>query len=92
MLKTDYQNDQLAQSNSRRHYAVKKTSDNSVVHDDVYLDELTQYSQVGDSFGAVDINATNTAINDLTTDVKRIVVVSSLPSTGVNGTLYLCTT
>lgn len=64
-LKTDYQNDILDTSvNTHRRYAVKNNSDDTVIHDDVYLEDITTYTQKGTSFGAEDINAVNKALTD----------------------------
>ena len=54
-LKTDYKDDVLDTSvNERRKYQMIQNGDGTVSFVDV-----TEYSQVGDSFGGADINATN---------------------------------
>lgn len=54
-LKTTYQDDVLDTSvNEKRKYNMIQNADGTVSFEDV-----TTYSQVGDSFGAADINATN---------------------------------
>lgn len=68
-LPTNYKDDQLDTSvNDKRHYAVKKTDDDTTIHADVYLEDITTYSQNGTTLGATDINAITSAINDLQTD------------------------
>ena len=60
-LKTTYLDDVLdVSSNERRKYQMITNNDGTVSFVDV-----TDYTQVGDSFGAKDINSTNGAINDL---------------------------
>ena len=58
-LRTDYKDDILDTSaNEKRKYNLITNSDGTVSFEDV-----TEYSQVGDSFGGADINRTNEAIN-----------------------------
>ena len=70
-LKTNYKDDILAQSNTKRKYEQISNSDGSVSFDDV-----TDYSQEGDSFSASDINETNGAINKIYSD--RILTLDEL--------------
>ncbi len=64
-LKTDYK-DQLLDSsaNTKRVYNLVD-SDGNVVAENVSLEDVTVYSQNGDTFGATDINKTNERINSL---------------------------
>lgn len=58
-LKTNFKNDILAESmNGRRRYQMIQNSDGTVSFDDA-----TEYTQVGDNFGAGQVNATNEAVN-----------------------------
>lgn len=57
-LRTDYKDDILASTNSRRKYNMITNDDGTVSFEDV-----TDYEQVGDSFGAGDINSANKEIN-----------------------------
>lgn len=58
-LKTDYKDDILDISkNEKRKYNMITNSDGTVSFEDV-----TEYSQVGDSFGGADINRTNEEVN-----------------------------
>ena len=60
-LKTNYVDDVLdASVNDKRKYNMIQNADGTVSFDDV-----TTYTQNGDSFGAKDINDTNTAVNVL---------------------------
>lgn len=74
-LKTNYKDDVLDTSvNEKRKFNMIQNSDGTVSFEDV-----TEYTQTGDSFGAADINATNAAVND---------VNSNLSSNTVNGVTY----
>lgn len=65
LLKTDYKDDVLnAEVNTQRKYQMITNDDGTVSFIDV-----TDYSQVGDSFGSLDINSTNEAINGLKNEV-----------------------
>lgn len=58
-LKTDYIDDVLdTEKNTRRKYNMITNSDGTVS-----LEDVTEYTQVGDSFGSKDINATNEILN-----------------------------
>ena len=57
-LKTDYKDDILAVGNLRK-YQMIQNNDGTVSFQDV-----TQYAQTGDVFGAGDINKTNQAVNE----------------------------
>lgn len=89
-LKTNYKDAVLdASANMKRVYDIVNSS-GSVVSANVSLVDKTKYSQEGDTFGASDLNAMNVETNKSvkSTTVKEIVIVSTLPSTGVEGTLY----
>lgn len=58
-LKTNYKDDIIASGTSRK-YAQTSNSDGTIS-----LTDKTNYSQVGDAFGANDINKTNKNINQL---------------------------
>lgn len=67
-LKTNYVDDQLnASANQLRKYQQIKNDDGTVSFVDV-----TDYTATGTSFGASDINATNTAVNKNTTDISSL--------------------
>ena len=72
-LKTNYVDDVLDTSvNVKRKYNMIQNVDGTVSFDDV-----TTYTQNGDSFGAKDINDTNTAVNELNsnlTDTKNSIL------------------
>lgn len=81
-LKTDYKDDVLDTSkNTRRKYQMIQNDDGTVSFVDV-----TEYSQVGDSFSAADINATNEAVGKLNTNKedkgKQLAYYSGNISTG----------
>lgn len=60
-LKTDYKDDVLS---GERKYVIVDNGDGTVS-----LRDVTQYTQVGDSFGALDINNTNEAVNSIQDDI-----------------------
>lgn len=60
-LKTDYKDDVLS---GERKYVIVENGDGTVS-----LRDVTQYTQVGDSFGALDINNTNEAVNSIQDDI-----------------------
>lgn len=65
-LKITYKDDILDTSvNERRKYQMIQNEDGTVSFVDV-----TEYSQEGDSFGSLDINATNLAINELNSNLE----------------------
>ena len=76
-LRTDYRDDVLdASVNTKRKFNMITNSDGTVSFEDV-----TEYSQVGDSYGSTDINETNGAVNELSVKFKDY-----LPKTGGNVT------
>ena len=61
LLRTDYKDDILnTDVNTQRKYRIVENGDGTVSFEDV-----TEYKQVGDNFGAADINKTNLAIDEL---------------------------
>ena len=59
VLKTDYKDDILnVYQNNKRKYSMTENPDNTYS-----IEDETVYAQKGDSFGAADINATNTQVN-----------------------------
>lgn len=65
-LKTTYKDDLLDTSvNEKRKYNMIQNADGTVSFEDV-----TTYSQIGDSFGAVDINATNKKVNEVNSNLS----------------------
>ena len=71
LLKTDYKDDILPESSAKRKYNLETNSDGTVSFNDV-----TEYQQTGDTFGAADINKTNEMVN------KSLQIVSFNESTG----------
>ena len=71
LLKTDYKDDILPESSAKRKYNLETNSDGTVSFNDV-----TEYQQTGDTFGAADINKTNEMVN------KSLQIVSFDVSTG----------
>ena len=67
-LKTNYKDDILnTLINRKRKYTREVNNDGSESFTDI-----TEYSQVGDQFGASDINQTNAAINQLNNDLTEL--------------------
>ena len=92
-LKTDYKEDVFT---GNRKYQMIDNGDDTVSFVDV-----TSYSQVGDTFGAADINATNTAINGISTEYSGTATstttrVQKIAVSGIyhdiDGTKYMETT
>ncbi len=73
MLKTDYKDDVFS---GQRKYTMTDNGDNTYSFTDV-----TSYSQVGDDFEADDINATNEAVNELTTYLELTQTLSTTDPT-----------
>lgn len=60
-LRTDYKDDVLDTSkNEKRKYNLIQNADGTFS-----LEDVTAYTQVGDSFGAADINTTNKKVNEM---------------------------
>lgn len=69
-LKTDYKDDVLDTSvNSKRTFNIVD-QDGNIIFENVTLNDTTAYSQIGDSFGALDINSTNEAIEQVSSDLE----------------------
>ena len=76
-LKTNYVDDVLNTSvNAKRKYNMIQNADGTVSFDDV-----TAYTQNGDSFGAKDVNDTNTAVNELNENLTAFNVDTQTYST-----------
>ena len=70
-LKTNYVDDVLDTSvNEKRKYNMIQNADGTVSFVDV-----TTYTQNGDSFGAKDVNDTNTAVNELNNNLKQTTII-----------------
>lgn len=70
-LRTNYKDDVLdASVNEKRKYNMIQNADGTVSFDDV-----TTYTQNGDSFGAKDVNDTNTAVNELNNNLKQTTII-----------------
>ena len=64
-LKTNYKDDVLDTSkNTKRKYNTIQNSDGTIS-----LEDVTEYTQKGDDFGAADINATNAKVNEVNTNL-----------------------
>ena len=73
LLRTDYKDDILnTEVNTQRKYRKVQNDDGTVSFEDV-----TAYSQVGDSFGASDINKTNLAIDELNNAIDEMFITKS---------------
>lgn len=91
-LKTDYKDDVLdVEKNTKRKY---KTSYDSMGL--LSLDDVTEYTQVGDSFGAKELNETNKKINDFHNELENYIPLSdtnvTLKKGGMlapNGDIYI---
>lgn len=78
-LRTDYKDDVLDTSvNTQRKYQMTTNEDGTVSFTDV-----TEYSQVGDTFGAADVNAMNEAV---------VALNNKLPTFTLSGTTLTITT
>lgn len=80
-LKTDYQDDVLnTSSNTKRKYNMTTNADGTVSFED-----MTVYTQEGDTFSAKDINATNEAVNECLKSVSdgKTVVAAAITEQGV---------
>ncbi len=86
-LKTTYKDDVLDTSaNTRRKFNMITNEDGTVSFEDV-----TEYSQVGDSFGGEDINNTNAAINELNNALQNLYLNTSYKQytdITIDGTVY----
>lgn len=78
-LKTNYKSDVLGSGVTARHYKVMNGS--TVVHADVTLSDITTYSTKGDTFGATDLNAITTQINNLATVISVSVTATATSAT-----------
>lgn len=72
-LKTTYKDDILdTTQNTKRKFHMIQNEDGTVSFEDV-----TDYSQIGDSFGAADVNAITEAINEVSEEISNKVSISS---------------
>ena len=62
-LRTDYKDDVLDVSANTKRIFNLVDQDGNVVVANVSIQDITKYTQEGDTFGAADINATNEAVN-----------------------------
>lgn len=62
-LKTNFKDEILKEGEKNRTYNIRKKSDGSIVQANVYLEKAYTPSQVGDTFGAKQINETNEQVN-----------------------------
>ena len=62
-LKTDYRDDVLDVSANTKRIFNLVDQDGNIVATNVSIQDVTKYTQEGDTFGAADINATNEAVN-----------------------------
>lgn len=77
-LKTDYKN--FIPSTTTKIFDIKQASDDTVINADVKFEDVTVYSQEGDSFGSADINATNAQVNANTDDILLKAPLSNVES------------
>ena len=71
-LKTNYKDDVLDTSkNEKRKYRMIQNEDGTVSFEDV-----TEYTQIGDTFGAADMNKTNEEVNALNEGMLNIDTIS----------------
>ena len=87
-LKEDYLDDVLdVTKNTKRRYRMIQNEDGTVSFEDV-----TDYSQIGDSFGAKDVNAINEAINGLSETIgyssKNLLDCSGLTEQTINDVTF----
>lgn len=80
ILPTNFKNDVLPSGTENRKYHMINNDDGTVSFEDV-----TEYSQEGDLFGASQINAMNSAINQSVDDSKRLTRLSDVKSATVEG-------
>lgn len=79
VLPTNFKDDVLDSSmNGKRRYVLIQNSDGTYS-----LDDATQYTQVGSTFGQAQINATNKAVND---SVDKAVVIDNISDIAANNT------
>lgn len=76
ILKTNYKDDVLDTSkNTRRKYEMTTNSDGTIS-----LEDVTEYTQVGDSFGSKDINETNGKINEVSKNAGEWIGAITIPT------------
>ena len=81
ILLTDFQDDVISESmNGKRRYKMENNADGTVS-----LEDVTEYEQVGNSYGAGQINATNEAVNqsfDKNKLIKDLDAINALTEEG----------
>lgn len=82
LLKTNYKDDILLDTSGKRKYTMITNDDGTVSFVDV-----TDYSQNGDAFGAADINATNTEVNEHFASVDKSLEALNSNTEILTGTL-----
>ena len=85
-LSTNFQDDVLASSNSKRKYRMINNSDGTVSFEDA-----TVYSQKGSEFGAKEVNEEREAINQLNTDLNDQQILIWSTDLTTNGTGFATT-
>ena len=71
-LKTDYVDDELSSSMQGKRQFNIVDSEGNILYENVNIEDVSRYSTVGDDFGAEDINATNSAVNELNNDLTAL--------------------
>ena len=81
ILLTDFQDDVISESmNGKRRYMMENNTDGTIS-----LEDVTEYEQVGNSYGAGQINATNEAVNqslDANKLIKDLDTIGALTEEG----------
>ena len=81
ILLTDFQDDVISESmNGKRRYRMENNTDGTIS-----LEDVTEYEQVGNSYGAGQINATNEAVNqslDANKLIKDLDTIGALTEEG----------
>ena len=79
-LATDFKDDVLADSEQRRRYRIIENDDGTISFEDV-----TEYSQTGSKFGALEVNQERQAINELDENkINYADIINSLSSAATN--------
>lgn len=87
-LSTDFKDDILADTSGSRKYQMVNNEDGTVSFIDV-----TEYAQVGSTFGAKEVNEIRKAINDLIAEINKkqnqITCGTAEPTGGEDGDVYI---
>ena len=79
-LATDFKDDVLADSEQRRRYRIIENDDGTIS-----LEDVTEYSQTGSKFGALEVNQERQAINELYQNkINYSDIINTLSSTDAN--------